>query len=508
MRGMKVVCFGDSLTSCGGAGGRFSDILQDRFPGHTFVNRGEGGETIADGALRLSSDVLEEHADIVLVEFGANDWWRDERPPEAWGQDLEQVVVRIKEAGAVPMILGVFGPYLDESGARAEKKHGSDERGIAYREIEQRVAARHECAYIPNIQERIIGRRCCWRDTNHPNEYGNRSVADSIEPMLEDLLGSRAAPVRKPNLQTTRDMWLETVRLAPDRLAVVDGTQRLTYAEADRLVRQVSCGLQRVSGVARPTVAVHLPNCLEYYLAYWATVRLGGVIVPLNTWLTAENLAAIFRNVRPELLIVQSPQNTTPLGACRAAAPAAVIAIEGESHGICGWASLLGEEDDASLPDVETDALSVVMHTSGTTGTPKGAMMRHSDLLFNVMTTINAHQFSIDDVHLLVNRMFHCTALYSSLPTAAYTKTPVVIATPTDPRALMELVESEGITTFLSVPSVLQQLLKVKQLERYDASSLRLMAYAGSPMPVRTIRELQDQFPNVALHNFLITFRC
>ena len=57
---MKVICFGDSLTSGGGENGRFSDILQDRFPDHRFPNRGVGGETIVDGLARLESDVLDE----------------------------------------------------------------------------------------------------------------------------------------------------------------------------------------------------------------------------------------------------------------------------------------------------------------------------------------------------------------------------------------------------------------------------------------------------------------
>lgn len=128
--------------------------------------------------------------------------------------------------------------------------------------------------------------------------------------------------------------------------------------------------------------------------------------------------------------------------------------------------------------------------------------MRHSDLMFNVTAAINAHDFNAQDVHLLVNPMFHCTALYSSLPTAAYQKTPVVIVSTTEPESLMDVVARERITTFLSVPSVFQKILALKNLEAYDWSSLRVMAYAGSPMPVSAVHELRQRFPGVALHNF------
>jgi acyl-CoA synthetase (AMP-forming)/AMP-acid ligase II len=154
------------------------------------------------------------------------------------------------------------------------------------------------------------------------------------------------------------------------------------------------------------------------------------------------------------------------------------------------------------MTPLRADDLSIIMHTSGTTSTPKGAMMRHGDLMFNVSAAINAHDFSPRDVHLLVNPMFHCTALYSSLPTAACQRAPVVIVSTTEPEALLAVVARERITTFLSVPSVLQKIQAVKNLADFDCSSLRVMAYAGSPMPEAAVHALRQRFPGVALHNF------
>jgi len=63
---MKIVCFGDSLTSCGGENGRFSDILQERFPGHEFINRGVGSDTFVEALERLDADVLRARPDVPL----------------------------------------------------------------------------------------------------------------------------------------------------------------------------------------------------------------------------------------------------------------------------------------------------------------------------------------------------------------------------------------------------------------------------------------------------------
>ena len=499
---MRIVCFGDSLTSCGGKGGRFSDVLADRFPAHTFINSGAGGETFEDGLERLDRDVLTHCPDIVLIEFGANDWWRDERPNTAWAADLETVVRRVQGVGATAVVLGVFGPCRDASGDLVEKTDGTDARALAYREMECVVCERHGCRYVANIQERIIGDRCCWRDRNHPNEYGNRRVADVIEPVIAELTGSVPLPVRRPTLQTTRDMWAEAVSLAPDNLAAVDGERRLTFAAADELVQRLAAGLLEAAGCERPKVAIFLPNCLEYFLLYWATVRLGGMVVPLNTWLKEDSLASIFQGVAPDVLVARNRFDAAALRAAQVRPPRSIVALDSDGGDLIPYVSLIEHGSLPPRPAIDPDDVSIVMHTSGTTAAPKGAVMRHSDLVFNVMTTINAQQFSTCDVHLLVNPMFHCTALYSSLPSAAYQKTPVIITADAAPDHLMELVEREKITTFLSVPSIFMRIIALPNLGDYDCSSLRLMAYAGSPMPASTIRQLQALLPEVELHNF------
>ena len=159
---MRIICFGDSLTSCGGENGRYSDILQDRFPGHEFINAGIGGETFVDARVRLQADVLAQAPDVVVIAFGANDWWQDERPVAQWGDDLDYLVREIKAIGAQIVVLGVFGDYFDENDRVAPKNYGSDTRSIEFQALEAAVAAKHECGYVANMQERIVGRRRCW----------------------------------------------------------------------------------------------------------------------------------------------------------------------------------------------------------------------------------------------------------------------------------------------------------------------------------------------------------
>ncbi|MFW6367462.1 MAG: AMP-binding protein, partial [bacterium] len=497
----RIICFGDSLTACGGENGRWSDILSDRFPQHEWINKGAGGETFVDALARLTRDVLDLRPDLVLVEFGANDWWRDERPPQAWARDLETIVCACRDSGAEVLILGVFGPYLDRNGKRVPKQYGTDERAETFHKLEQAVAARYHSSFVANMQERIIDDRCCWGDRNHPNELGNRAVATAVEPYVETILGDTARPVRKSPLLTLRDRWLEAVDLAGGCPAVVHGDQRLSFEQADARIRPLARALWDLAGEKRPHVAVLLPNCLEYFLLYWAIVRVGGVVVPLNPGLTEENLAAVLAGVQPDILVVRNRFDASALRRAQER-NIPVVAVDPAGTDLPAFSALL--EGTAAAPPVKVgaDDLAIIMHTSGTTARPKGCMMRHSDLRFNVAAAINAHQFAPGDVHLLVNPMFHCTALYSSLPTAAYQKTPVVITAETNPETLMTLVQTERITTFLSVPTLFQRITEYPDLAQFDASSLRLIAYAGSMMPVNTIQNLRNAFPEVELHNF------
>ena len=303
------------------------------------------------------------------------------------------------------------------------------------------------------------------------------------------------------DFKTTREFWNHALQTAPNQLAAVCLDKRLTYAEADALCKKLAAGLQKATKTDRPSVAVCLPNSLEYYLVYWALVKIGGIIVPVNPWLKADSLMTIFDTVKPNALIVQNENDKEALAAVNGRTDFPVIAVENTPQ-LIPFQSLFEQGDAFNAVNIAPEDPSIIMHTSGTTSAPKGAVMRHCDLIFNVMTTITAQGFIPSDIHLLVNPMFHCTALYSSLPAAAAQCTPVVITAETQPEPLLKLIQAEKITTFLTVPTILQRIVTFPTLDDYDLSSLRVIGYAGSFMPVKTVRMLQAKFPQANLHNF------
>ncbi len=189
----RIVCFGDSLTSCGGEGGRYSDMLQASLPEWELVNSGRGGDTIGGGLARLQTDVLDHQPRYAIIGLGANDYWQRKRPLADLGHDYEAIVSQCRKNGIRVLLISCFGndalpsgevPDFSQAGLPLEHYAA----GLAL--IERDLAARYDCGYVPDMQCNITpkGRKDLWSDSNHPNAAGNRIVADTILPVLHQMM--------------------------------------------------------------------------------------------------------------------------------------------------------------------------------------------------------------------------------------------------------------------------------------------------------------------------------
>ena len=189
----KIVCFGDSLTSCGGNGGRYSDMLQKSLPSCKVINRGRSGDTIGGALERLERDVLSCKADILVIGIGANDYWQRKRPLCDLKRDFGTILERCHLAGMKIVIISCFGnEKISDKSVIIRDKAGIPlehyAAGIA--EFEREFAEKYRAEYVPDMQINIVpkGRRDLWSDSNHPNAEGNRIVADTILPALRKVM--------------------------------------------------------------------------------------------------------------------------------------------------------------------------------------------------------------------------------------------------------------------------------------------------------------------------------
>ncbi|MEN6305094.1 MAG: AMP-binding protein [Armatimonadia bacterium] len=306
--------------------------------------------------------------------------------------------------------------------------------------------------------------------------------------------------------------WHNAVAQYPRAVAVIDGDRSLTYAEADQLIASLAAYFAETAGVRKgDRVLLALPNCLEFILGYWATIRLGAVVAPVNTRLRADELQYVLRNCDPKLAIVHGQtQEAILTGLLAEGLLPHLLGVQTTGDITPFSAALSRVPEGRSCPqagvstpaELRPDDLAVILHTSGTTGVPKGAMMRHSDLVFNNHQAILAHSLRHEDLHLLVIPCFAPTASYSLLGSCAYLGCGLVIAPRPNPADLLALLSRHACTTFIGVPTMFHLMTQEPGFNAAELPSLRLIAYSGSPMPARTIRLLRERFPHVSQHNF------
>lgn len=187
-----VVCFGDSLTECGGLNGRYSDYLAQAMPGLKIVNKGIGGDTLAGGRARFERDVLSLQPKAVIIELGANDFFQHNRSPKNLYDDLRFMLEACRNHHIEVILAGVFGEHLSPEGSVVSKvyKEGDPEFGKTILSIERTAAKNYGAYHIENIQF-DLNTPDCWGDPRHPNAEGNKRVAARILPVLRQALTNK-----------------------------------------------------------------------------------------------------------------------------------------------------------------------------------------------------------------------------------------------------------------------------------------------------------------------------
>ena len=185
-----LVCFGDSLTSCGGPGGHYSDWLAADLPYVKVIDAGIGGDTLDGGRARYQRDVLRHKPAVVLIALGANDFWRKARPVSEMGADLESMVRQARAKKAQVVVASCFGDRHFWEEPCVEFEFGRYGLAAQIAQMERDVCEENGCLYVPNMQVDVKPNRLppFWDETDHPNRAGNEQVALRLLPALRSAL--------------------------------------------------------------------------------------------------------------------------------------------------------------------------------------------------------------------------------------------------------------------------------------------------------------------------------
>ncbi|GAA0580228.1 AMP-binding protein [Kribbella sandramycini] len=277
------------------------------------------------------------------------------------------------------------------------------------------------------------------------------------------------------------DLLRDTARRHGDRVALVDGDRRLTWAELDEAVDRAAKGFAAAGLVPGYRVLLLLANSIEFVTSYLGVLRAGLVAVPLNTGLTKPEVATVVEHSGARLAIADADLFELVEGVRTVAA--------GE---------LVGDAPLQSSIDPET--LAVLLYTSGTSGDPRAAMLTHRALISNVknLSALGADRMGPEDVVLGVLPMFHAFGLNAVLGWTIATGAALVIDRRFDAAHTLDLVRAHQVTRLPLAPPALHALLAREELG--PALAGVKVVLTGASALDRTLADRFEQVTGLFVH--------
>ena len=290
--------------------------------------------------------------------------------------------------------------------------------------------------------------------------------------------------------------------LNPDREAYVesDGSRRFTFKALNERANRLANSLQADGIKPGDRVGLLLMNSVEFMEAFFAIAKVGGVVVPLNWRLVADELEFILKDAGATRLIFDDAFSSTATELHRRA----------NKTDIQQWLQVLdGTSDDAAQSfatsyeqfcgasgthephcGAEDDDMLYIMYTSGTTGLPKGVVHTHTTAMWGVLTIHATADYQANERYLACLPMFHVGAL-TPLTINVYHGATTYVMRSFDPVAAWECVAREKITSGLLVPAMLNFMVQVPGYENYDWSSVRGFMTGAAPVPLALTQQFQ-----------------
>jgi long-chain acyl-CoA synthetase len=276
---------------------------------------------------------------------------------------------------------------------------------------------------------------------------------------------------------------------APDRAAIKLDDAVLSYAVLEQGAMRVA-GLLSHRGV-KPgdRVAIMMPNVPYFPVCYYGALRAGGVIVPMNVLNKRREVKFYLEDSGAKVLFVWEGFAQEGVPGAEDAGTEAIVVTPGE------FEQLLADTDpDTDVVDrAETDT-AVILYTSGTTGTPKGAELTHDNLWRNCKLARDLFDLGDGAVTLGALPLFHSFGQTCGMNATIIGGGTLTLIPRFDPEKALEIIQRDRVTVFEGVPTMYSAMLHVPDRDRFDVSSLEICVSGGSAMPVELLKGFEEAF--------------
>jgi long-chain acyl-CoA synthetase len=289
--------------------------------------------------------------------------------------------------------------------------------------------------------------------------------------------------------------FLVDARRWSDRVHVVQGDLRLTFAQHERAVARVADWMAGQGIGPGSTVALLARNRVELTVAYWAAHAHGAVVALCNAWWSPAEVAAVLGELKPDLVIVDEETQPRVPDQYRAAQADELSPLLADTS----------EAPPLPEPDIDEGDPALVLFTSGTTGAAKGIVLSQRAVvvnLHNLLITTNRLPSEIDParragVSLVTVPLFHLAGVQvvsASLLTGA---TLAYQAGRFDPAEVLRVIEREKVTTWGAVPAMVTRVMEHPDFGSRDVSSVTSVSVGGSAANPEFRRRVAESFPRL-----------
>ena len=305
------------------------------------------------------------------------------------------------------------------------------------------------------------------------------------------------------------DFLEQSAARTPDKVALICGKRRLTYAEIDAKANQLANALRDRGVKQGDRVVLYLPNTVELVLGIFGVLKAGGVFVIVNATTKRDKLLYMVKNCRATALVARARQvaiadqvieNAPALKFIVLTERGAAEAAQ-ERASAFDLKSLQAEYPSTRPPRrcIDQD-LACLVYTSGSTGEPKGVMSAHSNVVFAASSIISYLENTADDIVINILPLAFDYGLYQLLMVFKFGGTLVLERSFAYPAQILKLMQAERVTGLPGVPTVYAILLQI-DLSKYDLSHLRYLTNTAAALPPSHIQQIQEKFSWATLYS-------
>ena len=303
-------------------------------------------------------------------------------------------------------------------------------------------------------------------------------------------------------MMTLKSMLEKTVNQYAGKTAIVLGDHRVSYAELDEASNKVANALLKMGVSKGDHVAMMLPNSPEFVSIFFGIIKTGGIAIPLDVRYKADELASLFDNCKPKIILTESPfLEPLVLSLSRFKSIEHIIDVSPvpESQFISYREIMEKGSPQRVQVEIAPDDIGTINYTSGPTSHPRGSVFSHRDLCASAIASGNVfQQTEKDTVMSFALPMYHMYGLAIVLLASMSKGSTLIIVQGTgiSINSLMEAIDREKGTILLGVPYIYALAVKLAEQEgkKNDLSSLRLCGCGGAPLSIDLIHQFKRYY--------------